>query len=516
MKATLACIAPTEAAVEAGRPCLTPEMLAATGAKYSRNNEGLESIISKIDFGTRKGVMDSIEEWMLCCYEDGLESIDVNNEIEVLCRLATKLAESTKANLDKGVDGIFKMIDYGHQSIADMCPVAVFMDDVSLYLAYHLWSMCSVVGGQESSTRYIKISIDGIIDHNQLGISDEKYPAWKKNVEDGFTNYQKSVDFWTKLSTDNPGVMRIPESVLNDTSEKGLKVIDRMRRNYVFDRSRYFLPMGAATNVMMVMSAREWVALVNDLLSSPHKEFNTLGEMLLPELALITPRMIKHAQASSSTIDLLTDEYESLQQNVDNIWDEVKDEEDTPGSTAPIPYLFVDYPLDINPSVDFPKAMAHRKNRYSRFGHALRRTMVRFGWNAVAMAEIRDLNRHRTGEKYCPLVPLGFYAALDQVPSGVNCDELSSLARWGYDMSAVARENFKSGDWGYMYDTFLGTQFPFEHTTTANKFIYEAELRTGMGAHYRYAAHLKGVLGLFYHEFPETKGLIIEGGAEPE
>ncbi len=78
MKVTQVSIQPTEAAEAFGSPSLTPELLAASAARYSRNNEGLESILSRID----------------------------------------------PANLDRSVDSIFRMIDYGHQSIADMVPVA--------------------------------------------------------------------------------------------------------------------------------------------------------------------------------------------------------------------------------------------------------------------------------------------------------------------------------------------------------------------------------------------------------
>src|SRR4028119_1453434 len=105
MKVTQVAVCPTEAAREAGRPALTPELLAASGARYSRNNEGLEAILSKID----------------------------------------------PNNLDKSVDGIFKMIDYGHQSIADMAPVALFLDGISLWLAYFVWTLVPTAGGQESS-----------------------------------------------------------------------------------------------------------------------------------------------------------------------------------------------------------------------------------------------------------------------------------------------------------------------------------------------------------------------------
>jgi hypothetical protein len=62
----------------------------------------------------------------------------------------------------------------------------------------------------------------------------------------------------------------------------------------------------------------------------------------------------------------------------------------------------------------------------------------------------------------------------------------------------------------------LGHTYRFEHTTTLDKFIYEAELRTGVGAHYRYAYHLRNCLNMLYKKHPELRGVIFEGSAEPE
>jgi hypothetical protein len=72
------------------------------------------------------------------------------------------------------------------------------------------------------------------------------------------------------------------------------------------------------------------------------------------------------------------------------------------------------------------------------------------------------------------------------------------------------------GDASFTSWTLLGTQYFFEHTTTADKFLYEAELRTGTGAHFRYAQHLRDALTLWYQQFPDTRGLVLEGSAEPE
>lgn len=68
----------------------------------------------------------------------------------------------------------------------------------------------------------------------------------------------------------------------------------------------------------------------------------------------------------------------------------------------------------------------------------------------------------------------------------------------------------------YVYFTLLGHTMQFEHVTTMDKYLYEAELRTGTGSHYRYAQHLRNTLKILYKKHPELKGLILEGTAEPE
>jgi hypothetical protein len=110
---------------------------------------------------------------------------------------------------------------------------------------------------------------------------------------------------------------------------------------------------------------------------------------------------------------------------------------------------------------------------------------------------------------------------LDQLPaaadpSGKRRALLLQQARTGREASARAAALLRQAEPAQTYWSLLGTEFPFEHTTTADKFIYEAELRTGLGAHFRYAKHLRDVLALWYKEFPGTRGLILEGSAEPE
>mgnify|MGYP000179684769 CR=1 FL=1 len=78
--------------------------------------------------------------------------------------------------------------------------------------------------------------------------------------------------------------------------------------------------------------------------------------------------------------------------------------------------LYVDDDLYKNTS-NAREACECRSNRYSPFGSPISRLSVRFSWNGISFGEIRDLNRHRTGNKYCPLIPVGFYGSTDQIPT---------------------------------------------------------------------------------------------------
>lgn len=474
MKVTQVAIRPTESSEAAGRPALTPELLAASGARYSRNNEGLEAILSRID----------------------------------------------PANLDKSVESIFRMIDYGHQSIADMVPVAMFIDGVSIWLAYYIWSLCPTAGGQESSTRYIQLSPEGLASREQIGIRPDRIGEWTALMEQSFEAYQQALGIWEAIAAEDPSVTRIPAALLNDPSEPAARKVARMKRNYAFDRARYFLPVATKTNLMLVMSARGWVQLCQHLLSHPAPEAQQAGTLIREELRLAAPRMLKHAEAKESIRRGIEEEYEQ--------WTGTAQTADplplAAGSPDPAAcsgaWLEVMAPPETRPE-EFAQALRHHDNRYAWFGSSLKRTAVRFGWAAVAMAEIRDLNRHRTGTKSCPLVPQGFYLAADQVPgnapsSGDYQAQLCEAAEIGRAASHQAYELLAAGDPTSVYWTLLGTQFPFEHTTTADKLIYEAELRTGVGAHFRYADQLRELLSLWYERFPQTRGLILEGSAEPE
>ena len=476
MKATLVSLIPTDQAQQAGRPALTPELLAASGARYSRNNEGLDAILARID----------------------------------------------PDNMDRSVDTIFRMVDYGHQSIADMAPVAIFLDNISIWLACHVWSLCPTAGGQESSTRYIEIDPEALPDPETLGIPAPKAHRWQKDMQAAFAAYQQALDHWNAIGEARPELTAIPKDLLAASDDKSRKKVARMMRNYRFDRARYFLPAAASTNMMMVMSARGWVQLCQYLLSHPLPEPHQLGTLIQNELELASPRLLKHAVRQEGIAAGIWEDFLGLAQQAtrEGIPENLSGDAPTP-EAEPTVTLDISVPLDVT-DADVTAALTHHHNRYGWTGSAIKRINVCYHWHAMALGEIRDLNRHRTGNRFLPLLPVGFYGALDQLPTS-NTDALQqqiqsirTLQEVGRSLTAHARECIAHEEPSAVYYTLLGSQFPFERSTTADKFIYEAELRTGIGAHYRYAKHYHDALALWYARFPETRDSILEGSAEPE
>ena len=457
VRVTLVSLRPPDNA--ATRPSLTPELLAAVGARYSRNNEGLENILSRMD----------------------------------------------PSDNDASVDRIFQFVDYGHASIADMAPVAMFLDGVSLWLAWWIWSQCPVAGGQESSTRYIRMDRTALVDPSLLGIPESDQGSWLARMDAAFAAYQSSLHLWESIAQRDPDRIRIPAGTAR-------KAAERMRRNYAFDRARVYLPAACSTNMMLVMSARSWVGLCQNLLSHSLPEAVRCGEAIRSELGLATPRLIRHARPLESQRAGHEREREVASALASRECPSL-DDANGPSDHPPTAFLEI-FPAPGTTMESLGNDLDLHDNRYAYFGEGLRRTGVRFGWEAVALAEIRDLNRHRTGTKYCPPCPVGFYSASDELPESILADAQTTAI--GRMATATARKRLAAGDPAYVYDLLLGSQFSFEHTTTADKFLYEAELRTGTGAHYRYARHLRDALALWYAKVPSTRGRVLEGSAEPE
>ncbi|MEY2878907.1 MAG: hypothetical protein RLZZ15_1287 [Verrucomicrobiota bacterium] len=448
MKVTgLALVPPPSAA---GLPQVTPELLASVLARYSRSNQGLAAILSKVD----------------------------------------------PANPDASIDRILNFVDYGHASIGGLTGgLALALDDVSMWLAYKIFEIATMADGQESSTRYITMDATNLPAPAELGVPDDLAARWRDVMARAFAAYQAEYARLDALALATPALVRVPPDAKP-------AVVTRLRKNYALDRARYFVPFATRTNLGLVQSSRMWATTVKHLASLPHPEAQAAATLIREELLKISPRLLKHSFAENSYTTQAAQELAasldlgrarlSAAPLADEVWVHV--------DRATPPFLPETQPL--------AESLRHRANRYGQQGTATRRMRVSFAWNNMALAELRDLNRHRTGHRFTPLIQAGFYLP----PEIRHTDHAALLA----DQLALTAELFARGSPAYVYSLLLGAQTPFEHSTHADKFIYEAELRTGMGAHFRYAEHLSAALEKFRVLVPESRAWIVEGTAEPE
>lgn len=431
-------------------PKVTPELLASVLARYSRSNEGLAAILGKVDL----------------------------------------------ANPDASIDRILKFVDYGHASIGGLTGgLAVALDDVSMWLAYKIFEIAQMADGQESSTRYITMDAANVPSAAELGVPDDLAGRWADVVGRSFAAYHAEYARLDALAEAEPDRVRAPA---------GAKpaVVARLRKNYALDRARYFIPVATRTNLGLVQTSRMWATTVKQLDSLPHPEAKAAARLIRDELLKQSPRLMRHSFAEASYAEQARQELAasvalgrerlSTEGLADQVWVHV--------DRATPPWLPETQPV--------AEALRHRANRYGQQGTATRRMRVAFAWNNLAVAELRDLNRHRTGHRYTPFIQAGFYLP-PEVDRGTH-------ARLLADQAALTRELLDRGSPAYVYSLLLGAQTPFEHVTQADKFIYEAELRTGMGAHFRYADHLSAALREFTRQVPEARDWVVEGTAEPE
>ncbi|MES2692777.1 MAG: FAD-dependent thymidylate synthase [Verrucomicrobiota bacterium] len=431
-------------------PKVTPELLASVLARYSRSNKGVAAILEKVDL----------------------------------------------ANPDASIDRILNFVDYGHASIGGLTGgLAVALDDVSMWLAYKVFEIATMADGQESSTRYITMEASNVPSAEELGIPADLAERWNSILARSFAAYHAEYARLDALATAEPDRVRLPA---------GAKpaVVTRLRKNYALDRARYFIPFATRTNLGLVQSSRMWATTVKHLDSLPQLEARTAAKLIRDELLKQSPRLMRHSFAEKSYTEQAQLELAnslalgrarlSAAPLADDIWVQV--------DRATPPWLAE--PQSI------ADALRHRNNRYGQQGTATRRMRVTFAWNNMALAELRDLNRHRTGHRYTPLIQAGFYLP-PEIPRAPHAALLD-------DQLALTRELMERGSPAYVYSLLLGAQTPFEHSTHADKFIYEAELRTGMGAHYRYAEHLSAALKGFFTHVPEARDWVVEGTAEPE
>jgi thymidylate synthase ThyX len=374
----------------------------------------------------------------------------------------------TKKN---GFKKLFSWLDYGHRSINDMATISMYIEGVTAWLAFYIWYKMPRAVGQESSTRYIDYGSDAIVlPFEMTGMPESMRSTYDDILEVSRTKYACAVEYWSR---------RIPQNLT-----------DKQKANFVYDRSRNYIPASVLTNVRYDMTVLDWCKLIVHLKAYGLPETLQLAGMLEERLRRIVPSMVRHINAQEDTIEgckydrslMFTDPSDEYWVNVD------LNKKLNMGVTGDMIDTFG--PLDKHP------------HRYSWIGNDLSAIGVDYWIPRIAFAELRDLNRHRPGIKLMDMFPVSFYNGTESVMLKTNQFFELSTKYW-------------EEPW-QMYLSFLGTEYNYGRKAPLPQVIYEIELRTGAGGHYRYVHHMTQIHNLLCEKLPKVKGKIILGSGEPE
>lgn len=420
-------------------PKLTNELLASVSAKFSRSNDGLDAILSKVDL----------------------------NDPEA------------------SVARILKFVDYGHASIGGLTgSISMAIEDITMWMAYKLFEVSPHADGQESSTRYIKLDETGLPNWEELGFAPGEADGIDRLAREGLIHYKDEYARLDTLATEHPELIKYPEGASD-------KVKARIRQNYALDRARYFLPLALKTNVVLTQSARAWCDTISRLLSCHQKEALDLGEALKKSLNVFAPNLARYARRKPGMVEKETQTLQGAASSTTGRYLH---------TLAPVIDV---YGFDLPETLD---SMSDRENRYDVCADDICFATVDMRIENIAIAELRDLNRHRTGYRKSYLSSRGFYLPpeIDKTP---YLDFIDQIGVNSYRAKAASTR---------VYSLFLGTQTDFRHVMQLDKFVYEAELRTGPGAHYLYAQHLRDAVEALEHRGVDVTAINLGQGETNE
>ena len=466
---------------------LHPELMAAVAARTSRTEEGIESILDKV------------------------------------AQMPDK----------KAIDSVYSFGDYGHASIRDLTgTIALSIEGISLWLAFYIFYNCPIQSGQEASSRYIKkdkdkvLSTSLILHHAEGGaVMENAPPYYNEYVEACFVRYEKACTIWEWVF-DNHCPEEYKSLIENETNEK---VKLRYKKNFIFDRARYFLPNGCLTNIVIMQSAREWARLLKLLDSNIYPEFSALALELRQTLLTICPRSMKHSYADMDFNNGIVADFVHLTKSLGGETNIGLPAWQSGVTIHGIAHENSESSLklyEVPPYEEVNRGFLNRNGRYGYQSDTIRKIPVKYTVNNCAFAEIRDLNRQRPGSRIFEAIPRGFYGAFDEleriVPRNIHDNplnvfqELHTLCIQAYLDVVKSRIMLSKRNPMYIYYTTLGTTFNWSHALNLAEMAYIIELRTQKGAHYRYSKHIRQVFQDLVGYYPSIGDHISIGTAEPE
>jgi thymidylate synthase ThyX len=309
---------------------------------------------------------------------------------------------------------------YGHKSVGDMADLFVCIENIPMYTSMKIFYTNSVISGQERSTRY----------------QDFQNPEFVKIPKEVCTDYEVSREYERiilKQMKDYRELLKPTKDALEKyfkINKESVQELSALKAR-AFDVVRYLLPYGLSTSSAYLMSARNWSDMISYLCSSDSVVENSLSDMLLNLLGESTMEargyireadgLIRHTDANSCRKDTTEEILKYLKndmsiEQVTNLPESEIDSVKISYSPDCMEALISHYEALINP-LGSKEEFEFSENDQEEVGEIIFRShdhhnmLGNIGQSGAVKIEgfatlgtLKDLNRHRSLERFTPLL----------------------------------------------------------------------------------------------------------------
>lgn len=337
-------------------------------------------------------------------------------------------------------------LNYGHQSILGMIPIFLFFNNISLEQAYWIFNHLWYGDGQESSSRYVKFSkmnfpkLEDFLDLSLVppeAIEDLEFiqGEWVALLQMAEDNYKK----WFTLI----------EQAYVGQFENGVPIEDSTLKARTLDVVRSWIPLGATTSMCLLGNLRIWNNYIKILQETGEKEYIELAEQIKYTLSLSNTEEGEDVNANLEPLIKYTDPTHVIRENANELKlyltelpgfnellegtkvkqvDFVRETEVTMidqtsvGILTILQYILVSYPrlkeaavlqwlstLDDDTIRQMSIIVFRNHTRHEKMGMLGDIRGDRIFVLNTAIAQLRDLNRHRTFGRQ----DIGFLSQMD-------------------------------------------------------------------------------------------------------
>jgi len=340
-------------------------------------------------------------------------------------------------------------IGYGHASIGDCGTTTLFIEDVSI-LATKVIQDNPLYSGQESSTRYLDFSKQGIVDPINTELSKRVLRNW--------------IEFYL---AETPKVVSALKERFPRQSKERHDIWNKAIKARCFDILRGFLPAGIRTQLSWTTNLRQAAEHIDRFCTHPLEEVRQVGAEMKTVLSEKYPSSFSHKQDEEKLgyLENYQSEYAFLKPK--NVSEDFNAESVLSSS---IPRELIGAVCERPPKTTLPRNLAN---------------LARFRINGLLdYGSFRDLQRHRNA--YCPIPlltkELGFNQwYLEQLPYDVQCRALRLLDEQERRLDKLAALGTSSKILQYYIP--MGYSVYMEIEYDLSEILYVAELRSGRTVH---------------------------------